>query len=81
MHIVAYSLNVAVFAALAVTMHLKGGNNPPITAPFPDRIRVIHGSPESTTQTTSRSVQPFCTAHACVQQTQTDKQTTLNRYQ
>ena len=54
--------------------------------PFPwgTRVNVIHGSlgpPESTTQTASRSVQPFCRAHACVQQTdrhtdrQTDRQT------
>jgi len=57
---------------------IKGWDMPLQNFPFPGGDwgpNLIHGSlgpPESTTQTASQSVQPFCRAHGCVQQTHTE---------
>jgi len=52
-----------------------------LVRPWPHLAHGSLGSPESATQTASRSVQPFCRAHPCDQHTethrQTDRQTTL----
>ena len=71
----------AVFAVLAITMHLSGGNNPRHNYPFPwgDRgPHPIHGPSgplESTTKPHLDRFIRFCMAHACVQQTHTQTET------
>ena len=83
----------AMLIGLAVFLQLSGeyphtlqwgGTCPPkLPLPLTDRGPNVKydslGPPESTIQTVSRSVQPFCRAHHCDQQTDTDRQTTLYR--
>ena len=80
-------IGLAVFLQLSgeypYTLQWGGTCPPKLPLPLTDRgPNVKHdslGPPESTIQTVSRSVQPFCRAHHCDQQTDTDRQTTLYR--